>query len=299
MTTLPLQEWQERREAYRERVQVFTGPTRARLARGESHPVDDFLLRYYRFSLGHLEEWHAGWDTALEQPGNEIKAPRGKFYRGENNFLFLDPALLLEKERRRLQWTADLLRGVAERPGQFHCHGLHEWAMVYRGGDIRHRESAPLRLPQEEIDSLVESRPICCTHFDAFRFFAPAAQPLNRHQPTLWTREENEQPGCIHTNMDLYKWAYKSMPWIGSDLLWECFLFARSARKIDMRASPYDLREWGFEPIRIETAEGRREYEAEQRALAEAARPLRTQLIESLDKVLKIAHSEGSLTATT
>ena len=299
MTHLRLHEWQEQREAHRARVREFTSPTRARLGRGESHPVDDFLVRYYRFSLGHLEEWHAGLGVALASPEDERELPPQKYYRRHGSAVALEPSILSDKELQRIRWTADLLRATAERPAVFHCHGLHEWAMVYQGGDIRHRESAPLRLPQDEIDALVESRPICCTHFDAFRFFAPAAQPLNRHQPTLWTREENEQPGCIHTNMDLYKWAYKSMPWVGSDLLWECFLFARTARKIDMRASPYDLREWGYEPICIETTEGRREYEAEQRGLAEAARPLRAQLIESLDKVLKIAHSEGSLTATT
>jgi hypothetical protein len=49
-----------------------------------------------------------------------------------------------------------------------------------------------------------------------------------------------------------------------------------------MRASPYDLSAWGLEPVRIETAEGRRIYEMEQRRLAEAALPLRERLIATL-----------------
>jgi hypothetical protein len=82
--------------------------------------------------------------------------------------------------------------------------------------------------------------------------------------------------------MDLYKWASKAMPWIGSDLLIDCFEQSLALRDLDMRASPYDLSAWGREPVKIETAEGRREYEAEQRALAEKSAGLRQRLIESL-----------------
>jgi hypothetical protein len=53
-----------------------------------------------------------------------------------------------------------------------------------------------------------------------------------------------------------------------------------------MRASPYDLAQYGYEPVRIETVEGRRSYEAEQRELALRAEPLRGRLIEFLRKVL-------------
>ena len=158
--------------------------------------------------------------------------------------------------------------------------------MVYQGGEIRHRECAPLRLPQEEIDQIVASRPICCTHFDAFRFFTPGAMPLNRITPTLHTREDFEQPGCIHANMDLYKWAYKSSPWIGSDLLRDCLFFAIEAREIDMKASPYDLSDYGYAPIRIETASGRREYEGAQHALYLKGLPLRQRLIDALAGIL-------------
>jgi hypothetical protein len=128
----------------------------------------------------------------------------------------------------------------------------------------------------------VESRAICCSHHDAFRFFAAEARPMNRLQPTLESRISLEQPGCVHANMDLYKWAAKSMPWIGSELLLDCFELAIELRDLDMRASPYDLLAWGLEPVRIETAEGRRIYEIEQRRLAEAALPLRERLIATL-----------------
>jgi hypothetical protein len=206
-----------------------------------------------------------------------------KHYQLQDGIISQDLTTLTEKAAARLVRIATLLRLTQSRAPNFACHGLHEWAMVYQGADIRHREIVPLRLPQSEINDLVRSRPLCCTHFDAFRFFSLEAQPLNKLQPDLDSREANEQPGCIHANMDLYKWAYKSMPWIGSDLLWECFLFALRAREIDMRASPYDLSAYDYPAIPVETPEGRQEYEREQRILAEVARPLRQTLIESLD----------------
>jgi hypothetical protein len=56
-----------------------------------------------------------------------------------------------------------------------------------------------------------------------------------------------------------------------------------------MRASPYDLTDWGREPVRIETPEGRRVYETEQRILASKAQPLRNRLIEALHMTLDAA----------
>lgn len=166
--------------------------------------------------------------------------------------------------------------------------------MVYRDHDIRHEKSAKIRLPKHEVDSIVESRPLCCTHYDAFRFFSPDAQPMNRFEPDYDGRVNNEQPGCIHTNMDLYKWAYKSMPWIGSDLLWQCFEFALACREIDMRASPYDLSSYGYTPIKIETSDGRREYESAQRELAMRAVPIRQTLINELSALLAASNLRSS-----
>jgi hypothetical protein len=153
---------------------------------------------------------------------------------------------------------------------------------VYGGHEVRHAEIAPLRLSQSEVDTFVESRPVACSHFDAFRFFAPAAKPLNRVALAWETRDDSEQPGCIHANMDLYRWAYSSMPWIGSDLLWECFALAVELRVLDMEAGPYDLTSIGFAPVRVETPAGREEYQRRQRALAARASVLRTQLIAAL-----------------
>jgi hypothetical protein len=47
-----------------------------------------------------------------------------------------------------------------------------------------------------------------------------------------------------------------------------------------MRASPYDLRDRGYAPVRIETPEGRAEYVAAQRAFAGRGAVLRSRLLE-------------------
>jgi hypothetical protein len=94
---------------------------------------------------------------------------------------------------------------------------------------------------------------------------------------------EFEQSGCLHANMDLYKWSYKFAPWIPAELMADCFSLAREIRVVDMRASPYDLSKLGYAPIRIETSDGRTEYEAAQRRFAAAALPLRRRLIEVFD----------------
>lgn len=209
---------------------------------------------------------------------------RPPMYRLVEGELRHDPSAISLKARKRLDWIRGLLVATSERRGNFGCYGIHEWAMVYRGQDIRHE--VPLRLSQEEVDQVVESRPVVCSHFDAFRFFTEGARPLNRLQPTLHTREAHEQPGCIHANMDVYKWAYKSMPWVGSDLVLDAFELALELRTVDMRASPYDLAPFGFAPIAIETTEGRAEYQRRQKELSEEAQEVRGRLIGVLSRVL-------------
>lgn len=288
MQTLDASQWQARAAIHLERAVKWTTPYRSRRAESTMHPVYDFLFIYYGFAPALLEYWHPGLDVVLETdsfpPGYNAKA-----YTLANGRIALDRSKLDSKTRKRLQWSLDLCRAVRNRPAQFGCFGMHEWAMVYQGGPegrIRHEGTLPLRLPQSEIDAIVESRPICCSHFDAFRFFTQTALGFNRLQPTQDSRMDNEQPGCLHTNMDLYKWTAKCMPWVGTELLWDTFEYAVACREIDMRASPYDCRQLGYTPILIETSEGRAEYEVEQAKLAEQSTALRSRLIEALESVL-------------
>jgi hypothetical protein len=78
----------------------------------------------------------------------------------------------------------------------------------------------------------------------------------------------------------------KAWPWVSAELAADAFELARVARSVDMRASPYDFSALGLRPIAIETAEGRVEYEGEQRRLSGLAEPVRARLIAELERAL-------------
>ena len=284
-------DWRSREAAYLERLSPWVEAHRRRRAGAVAHPVIDFLFTYYSFRPGQLLRWSPGFGVALEDPHAEWD--RRKYFVREASKAGLDIGLMSDRERAAVGWIGDLLAATASRPARFGCFGLHEWAMVYRLSreEVRHSKF-PLRLSPEEISAVIEASPLCCTHYDAFRFFTPQAKPLNQAQPSLESRVDLEQPGCLHTNMDLYKWAYKLSPWVPSELVADAFLLAAEIREVDMRASPYDLSEIGYRPIRIESADGRECYEGLQRAFAERAGGLRERLSDHCLK-LKIILSNS------
>jgi hypothetical protein len=278
--TLDRQEWQDRAAAHERRVDSWIEGHLERRKAGRSHPVEDFLFTYYGHRPARLRRWHPGAGVLLSQardygPGY-LDLPEGAT---------LDVARLLPKRKALLEYTAALLAATASRPAHLGCFGLHEWAMVYRTEEVRHA-AQPLRLSPGEIAEVVERRGVRCSHFDAFRFFTEPARLLNVLQPTRESRVELEQPGCLHANMDLYKWAYKLSPLVSSDLVADCFALAHEIREVDMRASPYDLSGMGYRPITIENAAGRTEYAANQRAFAERAAPLRARLLDACHQLL-------------
>ncbi len=276
-------EWSARREAHEARVREWTDPHLARAARREAHPVLDFLFTYYDHSPGALLRWHPGAGVVL---GGDPPHLAWTGYVGVPGGARAD--LDLTGRRGRLvRDTAALLRATAARRPAFGCHGLHEWAMVYRStpDEVRH-SSWPLRLAPEELDAVVEAAPLRCTHFDAFRFFTEPARPRNALALTRAGMPELEQGGCLHTNMDLYKHAYRLAPLVGSELVADCFAFAREIREFDMRASPYDLSELGYEPVRIESDQGRAAYVSGQREYAARAATLRGRLLDALEPLV-------------
>jgi len=109
---------------------------------------------------------------------------------------------------------------------------------------------------------------------------------LNKLQPARADAPQLEQRGCLHANMDLYKWAFKLAPFTSAELIADCFELARDIREVDMRASPYDLRALGFPPLPVETPAGRSEYERHQRVFAQRGEPLRAQLIALTERLL-------------
>ena len=288
-------EWIPRALAHAERAARFAEPFVERRNARKKHPVEDFLFTYYTHKPGKLGRWHPGarvalaGDAALERVGwkhyrelTDREREAAGLGKG-SPAVVLDAEAYLAERAETVRFCGVILGGTGRRPAQFGCFGLHEWAMVYHSEKfgIRH-EYLPLRLGAEGTDRVVEEHRIRCTHFDAFRFYTPDAAPRNELQPTRETQRNLEQPGCLHANMDLYKWAYKLGAAVPGELLMDCFELARRIREMDMQASPYDLSGWGYSPIRIETPEGKAEYVERQRGFAAEAAALRGRLTTAI-----------------
>jgi hypothetical protein len=272
--------WRARRAAHEERVDRWITPHLARRRAGATHPVEDFLFTYYSHRPARLRRWHPGAGVTLT---GATEREMGRDYRATPAGVTLDTDAVRARRGDSLPWIRDLLARTAARTPHLGCFGMHEWAMVYRlrPDEMRHG-SWPLRLSPEATARVVEERGVRCSHFDAYRFFTAPARPLNVLAPTRETQHALEQPGCLHANMDLYKWAYKLSPLVPSELVADAFALARDIRALDMRASPYDLSALGHPPVRVETPEGRATYAAAQRGFAERAAVVRDRLIAAL-----------------
>lgn len=278
-TVLSRDRWRAEEEEHHERADAMTAARRHRAARGQKHPVDDFLFTYYGYKPALLRRWHPGagvllrdaadrttWRWYLVDAAGDARVDAAA-YRAEKSIL--------------LRAVRGILRATAGREGAFGCFGMHEWAMVYGSDATRH--SIPLRLGAAATDAVVEAHELRCTHFDAFRFFTPDAVPRNRHPLTRHDQAEREQPGCLHAGMDLYKWAVKLGPLVPGTLLLDAFELARDIRTLDMRASPYDLTDWGYAPVPVETPAGKAEYVRRQRVFAARGQRIRAQLLGALE----------------
>ncbi len=284
-STLSAKDWQAKQKAHEQRVEELIGKYLIDRSHHVKNPVMDFLFEYYAFRPSMLKRWSPGFGVALEFDNSE-KLPDFEEFTVVDNVAYFSKNSFPEKRLKSAQWILEMLKNTESSRPSFGCFGMHEWAMVYKTEKPRHNQ-VPLRMQPDELAEFVESRPLLCTHFDAFRFFTKPAQPMNKFELSREKFSEMEQPGCIHSNMDLYKWAFKLYPWISSDLILEAFELAYEARLIDMKASPYDLRAQGLEPIRIETEEGRKIYKREQEAIFRKGIPVRKLLIEEYEKILE------------
>lgn len=272
-------QWRQQIIEHREEISSLIDNYLEQRQHQHKDPVMDFLFEYYTFRPSHLKTWSPGFGTLVVNGTNhhwrfdEMTSHNSDTYLNIEHF----PADRISS----LKWILNVLKQSVEHKPSFGCFGMHEWAMVYKKDPqkVRHNQF-PLRMDKQELADFVESRPLVCTHFDAFRFFSKEARPKNKYPLSREKFAEMEQPGCLHTNMDLYKWAFKMYPWISSNTIREAFKLAVRARFIDMKASPYDLRDRGLEPIKIETDEGRKEYMRRQQEIFERSQPVRRQLIE-------------------
>ncbi|MCY7395932.1 MAG: 3-methyladenine DNA glycosylase [Nocardioides sp.] len=284
MEVLDERTWQARAAAHAARVDGFVASHLARRGSQVTHPVHDFLFTYYSQRPAQLRRWHPGAGVSLGGDASSYAGLKG--YGARSGGVGVGEAYV-EQQRPLLESLHALLSATASRPPHTGCFGLHEWAMVYRHGEGETRHADwPLRLGPAGTDTVVESHRIGCSHFDAYRFFTPPARSLNLLAPTSGNRADLEQPGCLHAGMDLYKHAFRLTPMICSDVVADCFDLARDIRELDMRAAPYDLSVLGYDPVRIETPEGKQVYATAQRGFAERGAPLRARLIQECERLL-------------
>jgi hypothetical protein len=311
--------WREAAVSHRDRVLSLChcspanadGESLAGLDIDPSHPIFNFIFTYYSFDPKVLLKFSAGPGVTLQGVSTasepSIWTGRGWAWTGGGNGA-IDVRRAPKSLRRAARHAAEVMRRSSTRAPHLHCFGMHEWAMLYEpdntaggSGQVSRHQSLPLRVSQTELNSIVESIPIACTHFDAFRFFAPGAAPLNTVEPTpsRAAQPSLEQPGCLHATMDLFRYSLKLFPWLPSTLLADALELAISARVLDMRASPYDLSEFDsaatsapagrafdLSPVRIETPDGRRAYQRGQVELASRAAPVRARLLSEYDAAI-------------
>ena len=201
------------------------------------------------------------------------------------------------------QWYRAILTNTINSEPIFHCHGLHEWAMQYYppGSDPppsgKYQSHMPLRVSREVINEAVERRGISCTHVDALRFFAKAAAPLNHHGSQLERTDQLrlEQKGCVHAHMDLLKLSIRLQPFVDASLVADTLEISLRARRLDVEASPYDVRSFGFGVVPVELPEGREEYRRRQKELMQAATPIRERLLTAYEAFLDLAFDDATL----
>ena len=285
LRTLSRDKWREQIHAHRQRMRPVVEPAIRRRSCGKKHPIEDFLWEYYGLRPGRLYTWSPGAGVILQDATESDFRNQAGYSPAPGNGRWIHPATLPEKRRASFRWIIQLLKKTRDRPPYFGCLGLHEWAMVYEKKDVRHPQ-LPLRLSHQETRKIVETLPMRCSHYDAFRFFSVSARSFNPVPLSPDRRPEQEQPACLHANMDLLKWCLKIHPYLPSGLIANAFELALDARRIDMRASPYDVTPLGETPIPIETPEGRKTYLAAQQSIAARAGPIRDSLIQYLQQLV-------------
>lgn len=277
--------WEQSLRDHQSRFDEHVAPHVRRRSRHEKDPVADFLFEYYRFRPSHLRRWHPGTGILLLDADPErfpekdgyVQTPQGRVQLPSQEHLGSN----IDRFRTGTDWILSLLEATQNRSAKLGCFGLHEWAMLYRADEQRH-DQVKLRVSPDKLADVVENAGLRCTHFDAFRFFTEKARPLNPIQLTHTDMVAYDQPGCLHANMDVYRWAFKRAPWVPSKLILDAFILAMDIRHLDMASSPYDLSDQGVEPVPVETREGQEIFVRRQKAFSERARPLRAGLIEEL-----------------
>ena len=187
--------WKSLQTQHEEKVEALVGNYLIERSQHKKNPVMDFLFQYYAFRPSMLKRWSPGFGVKLEfTDKNDLPDFDELIVQDNEAWISLDG--FPEHRIRSTKWILEMLKSTQSRRPSFGCFGMHEWAMVYKAEKPRH-DQVPLRMEPEELATFVESRPLLCTHFDAFRFFTKPAQPMNRFELSREKFADSEQPGSL------------------------------------------------------------------------------------------------------
>src|SRR5438874_4249346 len=114
MILLPEPEWRERQRAHVARVNAWLEPHCSRVARGEKHPVYDFLFEYYRFKPALLRRWYPGLGVILQGAGAR-EFLRWNEYCERAEGVTVDPCSLKPARIESVHWLLGMLHACQQR----------------------------------------------------------------------------------------------------------------------------------------------------------------------------------------
>jgi hypothetical protein len=196
------EQWTARADAYAARVDMFVAPHVERARAGEADPVWDFLFSYYSLRPGQLRCWHPGYGMRLAG-SQAIRRYRGRRGYTADGVGVTVSQTYLRSRLDTISFVARLLRTTARRPARLSCFGLHEWAMVYHDGAVRHQR-VPLRLGGAGTDTVVHAEiagPLGCSRSgSSVLTLKPTCCPAMRARPAAPPNSTGSSPvACTPT----------------------------------------------------------------------------------------------------
>ena len=139
--------------------------------RDKLHPIYNFILGYYHFQPQILSQYSPGCGVMIDLDGSmdvlSDLPQKGRVMYSDSCIIF-DPQVcsFTPDKVSAFRRTLDILKQVQKRTPIFHCHGLHEWAMLYSQTKPFRTQNLPLRVSHETIQEVIKNQPMNCTHFE-------------------------------------------------------------------------------------------------------------------------------------
>ena len=127
--------------AHEESVDTLTKAHLDRHARGEKHPVWDFIFDYYRNSPGKFRRWHPGAGIAI---AGACPHANWKYYVSDGDITWCDTDAFLAKRGKTARYVANLLRATTAHTAHYDCFCLHSWDTRYASKHESFRKSATI-----------------------------------------------------------------------------------------------------------------------------------------------------------